>query len=336
MSIFLKEFPIRRGRRLRQNEVIRSLIKENDLLCSDLIAPIFICEGTEIIEEVPSLPGIYRYSLDQLLKYIEQLLKYDIKIVALFPNTPIEKKSSSCEEAWNPDNLVNKATRLIKSSYPELIVMLDVALDPYNSDGHDGLVVKNKILNDETLLALEKQAIVQSQSGADILGPSDMMDGRVAVIRKSLEKNGFKDVLIMSYAAKFASSYYGPFREAVGAKGLLNGDKKTYQIDSSNIEEAIREVSEDISEGADMVMVKPGMPYLDVISEVKRRFQFPTFAYQVSGEYAMIKGAIDNGWLAKDETILETLLCFKRAGCDGILTYFALEAGKLIKKTNIN
>ncbi len=332
MSTFLNEFPIRRGRRLRQNQVIRSLVKENVLSCNDLIAPIFIRDGTKIVEEIPSLPGINRYSLDRLLEYIELLLKFDIRTIALFPYTPIEKKSSSCEEAWNPDNLVNMATRLIKSTFPELIVMLDVALDPYNSDGHDGLLAENKILNDETLIALEKQAIVQAQAGADILGPSDMMDGRVAVIRKSLEKEGFKDVLIMSYAAKFASSYYGPFREAVGAEGLLIGDKKTYQIDSSNIEEAIREVREDISEGADMVMVKPGMPYLDVISEVKRRFQFPTFAYQVSGEYAMIKGAIDNGWLDNDKIILETLLCFKRAGCDGILTYFALEAGKLIKK----
>ena len=334
MSIFLNEYPVRRGRRLRQNWVIRSLVKENNLNCNDLIAPIFIREGTKIIEEIPSLPGVNRYSLDQLLEHIELLIKFDIRTVALFPYTPIQKKSSSCEEAWNPNNLVNKATRLIKSSYPELIIMLDVALDPYNSDGHDGLLVENKILNDETLIALEKQAIIQAESGADILGPSDMMDGRVGVIRKSLEKNRFKDVLIMSYAAKFASSYYGPFREAVGAKGLLNGDKKTYQIDPSNLEEAIREVREDISEGADMVMVKPGMPYLDVISEVKRRLQFPTFAYQVSGEYAMIKGAIDNGWLHKDKTILETLLCFKRAGCDGILTYFALEAGKLIKKDN--
>ena len=330
MSIFLNEFPLRRGRRLRQNEIIRALVRENHLRSTDLIAPIFIREGTNVVEAIPSLPGVNRYSLDRLLNYIETLYLSDIKTISLFPYTPKEKKTSNCEEAWNSDNLVNKATRLIKSTYPEIVVMLDVALDPYNSDGHDGLVVGNNILNDETLLALEKQALVQAESGADILGPSDMMDGRVLAIRKSLESKGFKDLLIMSYAAKFASAFYGPFREAVGAKGLLKGDKKTYQIDPPNLEEAIREVREDIFEGADMVMVKPGMPYLDVISEIKNRLGFPTFAYQVSGEYAMLKGAIDNKWLDKDKTIIETLLCFKRAGCDGILTYFALEAAKLI------
>ena len=330
MSIFLNEFPLRRGRRLRQNEIIRALVRENHLRSTDLIAPIFIREGTNVVEAIPSLPGVNRYSLDRLLNYIETLYLSDIKTISLFPYTPKENKTSTSEEAWNSDNLVNKATRLIKSAYPEVIVMLDVALDPYNSDGHDGLVVDNIILNDETLLALEKQALVQAESGADILGPSDMMDGRVLAIRKSLESKGFKDLLIMSYAAKFASAFYGPFREAVGAKGLLKGDKKTYQIDPPNLEEAIREVREDIFEGADMVMVKPGMPYLDVISEIKNRLGFPTFAYQVSGEYAMLKGAIDNKWLDKDKTIIETLLCFKRAGCDGILTYFALEAAKLI------
>ena len=212
--------------------------------------------------------------------------------------------------------------------------MLDVALDPYNSDGHDGLLVEGKIINDETLVALEKQALVQAEAGADILGPSDMMDGRIKAIRLALEKNGFNNTLIMSYAAKFASAFYGPFRDAVGAKGLLKGDKKTYQIDPSNREESLREVGEDILEGADMVMVKPGMPYLDIISEVKQKFNFPTFAYQVSGEYSMLRGAIENNWLENDKTIIESLTCFKRAGCEGILTYFAPEAAKILDENN--
>ena len=331
MSIFLNEYPVRRGRRLRQNWVIRSLVKENNLNCNDLIAPIFIREGTKIIEEIPSLPGVNRYSLDQLLEHIELLIKFDIRTVALFPYTPIQKKSSSCEEAWNPNNLVNVATRTIKKVAPNLGILLDVALDPYNSDGHDGLLKNSEILNDETLVALEKQAIVQAESGADILGPSDMMDGRVGVIRKALESNGFKDVLIMSYSAKFASSFYGPFRDAVGASGSLSGDKKTYQIDCANVNEAVREVAMDLSEGADMVMVKPGLPYLDLCRAIKEEFKVPTFAYQVSGEYTMIQSAHLNGFIDKDSIILETLLSFKRAGCDGVLTYFAPQLARLLK-----
>tara|TARA_B100000963_G_C22474892_1_gene601941 strand:+ start:64 stop:963 length:900 start_codon:yes stop_codon:yes gene_type:complete len=298
-----------------------------------LICPIFIREGNNIIEKTPSMPGVYRYSIDKLIPYVEKLIGYGILAVALFPLTPIQKKSSTCEEAWNPENLVNVATRQLKKNFPELIVMLDVALDPYNSDGHDGLLLDGKIANDETLLALDKQALVQAEAGADILGPSDMMDGRIKSIRTALEENQFEDTLIMSYAAKFASAFYGPFREAVGAQGLLKGDKKTYQIDPYNIEEAIREVREDINEGADMVMVKPGMPYLDIVSEVKRRFNFPTFAYQVSGEYAMLMSAIENNWLDKNRTIIESLSCFKRAGCDGILTYFALDAAMILDKS---
>ena len=278
------------------------------------------------------MPGVHRYSIDKLIPYVEKLVRYGILAVALFPLTPIQRKSSTCEEAWNPENLVNLATRQLKKNFPELIVMLDVALDPYNSDGHDGLLIDGKIVNDETLFALDKQALVQAEAGADILGPSDMMDGRIKSIRTALEENQFKDTLIMSYAAKFASAFYGPFRDAVGAQGLLKGDKKTYQIDPPNIEEAIREVTEDINEGADMVMVKPGMPYLDVVSEVKRRFNFPTFAYQVSGEYAMLMSAIENNWLDKNRTIIESLACFKRAGCDGILTYFALDAAMILDK----
>ena len=330
--MMLSSFPNRRGRRLRQNRGIRSLIRETSLKKSDLICPIFVREGQNIIEKIPAMPGVYRYSIDTLVPYVEKLISHGILAVALFPLTPSEKKSSNCEEAWNAENLVNKATRHLKQNYPELIIMLDVALDPYNSDGHDGLLVEGKIINDETLVALEKQALVQVEAGADILGPSDMMDGRIKTIRTALEEKGFLDTLIMSYAAKFASAYYGPFREAVGAHGLLKGDKKTYQIDPANMEEAIREVEEDVLEGADMVMVKPGMPYLDVISEVKRKFNFPTFAYQVSGEYSMIKGAIENNWLDNDKTIVESLTSFKRAGCDGILTYFALDAALILDK----
>jgi len=326
----LSSFPNRRGRRLRLNSGIRSLIRETSLSKSDLICPIFIREGKNIIEKIPSMPGVHRYSIDKLIPYVDKLISSGILAVALFPLTPPEKKSSSCEEAWNPENLVNIATRQLKQNFPELIVMLDVALDPYNSDGHDGLLLEGKIINDETLLALEKQALVQAKSGADILGPSDMMDGRIKTIRTALEESGFKDTLIMSYAAKFASAFYGPFREAVGAQDLLKGDKKTYQIDPPNMDEAIREVEEDINEGADMVMVKPGMPYLDIISEIKGKFNFPTFAYQVSGEYAMLKGAIENNWLDKNKTIIESLTCFKRAGCDGILTYFALDAALIL------
>ena len=332
--MILSNFPNRRGRRLRQNSGIRSLIRETSLSKSDLICPIFVREGENIIEKIPSMPGVYRYSIDKLIPYVEKLIGYGILAVALFPLTPPKKKSSNCEEAWNPENLVNIATRQLKKNFPELIVMLDVALDPYNSDGHDGLLLDGKIINDETLLALDKQALVQAESGADILGPSDMMDGRIKSIRSALEENLFKDTLIMSYAAKFASAFYGPFREAVGAQGLLKGDKKTYQIDPPNMEEAIREVAEDINEGADMVMVKPGMPYLDIVSEVKRKFNFPTFAYQVSGEYAMLMGAIENNWLDKNRTIIESLTCFKRAGCDGILTYFALDAAMILDKSS--
>ena len=332
--MILSSFPNRRGRRLRQNSRIRALIRETSLNKSDLICPIFVREGKNIVEKIPSMPGVYRYSIDTLTPYVERLISYGILTIALFPLTPSKKKSSSCEEAWNPENLVNIATRQLKQNFPELVIMLDVALDPYNSDGHDGLLVEGKIINDETLVALEKQALVQAEAGADILGPSDMMDGRIKAIRLALEKNGFKNTLIMSYAAKFASAFYGPFRDAVGAKGLLKGDKKTYQIDPSNREESLREVGEDILEGADMVMVKPGMPYLDIISQVKQKFNFPTFAYQVSGEYSMLRGAIENNWLENDKTIIESLTCFKRAGCEGILTYFAPEAAKILDENN--
>ncbi|MEM8752963.1 MAG: porphobilinogen synthase, partial [Pseudomonadota bacterium] len=245
--------------------------------------------------------------------------------VALFPNTPKDLLSETCEEAWNPENLVNRATRAIKAAVPEIGVMLDVALDPYSVHGHDGLLRGEEIANDETLLALEKQALAQAEAGADVLGPSDMMDGRVGVIRQALESHDFPNVAIMAYAAKYASAYYGPFRDAVGASGQLKGDKKTYQMDWGNGDEALREVATDLAEGADMVMVKPGMPYLDVCRRVKERFGAPTFAYQVSGEYSMIAGACERGWLDRSKVVAETLGAFKRAGCDGVLTYFAYE-----------
>ena len=327
-------YPLKRSRRLRQSKWIRDMVSENFLKTSDLIWPIFICEGSNKKEPIASLPGVFRYSVDLMPSLATQAITLGIRCLALFPNTPQKLKTLECEEAWNPENLVNKATRKIKNEVPEIGILLDVALDPYNAAGHDGLVRGTEVLNDETLIALEKQALVQSESGADILGPSDMMDGRIGFIRQSLEKNGFTNKLIMSYSAKFASSFYGPFREAVGAKGDLIGDKKTYQIDQANLNEAIREVSMDLSEGADMVMVKPGLPYLDVCRSVKTKFGVPTFAYQVSGEYAMIESAGRNGFIETDSVILETLTSFKRAGCDGVLTYFAPRLAELLQNND--
>lgn len=323
-------FPIKRSRRLRQSDWIRGLVAENTLSVNDLIWPIFVCEGTHQKQPIKSLPGIYRYSVDQIITLADSAVSLGIPCIAIFPSTPQELKTDDCAEAWNPENLVNKATRLIKKTFPNLGIILDVALDPYNSKGHDGFVKDGKILNDETLFALQKQAVVQANSGADILGPSDMMDGRVGKIREALEAEGFNNTMIMSYSAKYASSFYGPFREAVGAEKNLTGDKKTYQMDSRNLSEAIREVAIDLREGADMVMVKPGLPYLDVCRKIKDKFQVPTFAYQVSGEYAMLESAILNGFIEGDSSIIETLLSFKRAGCDGILTYYAPKIAKLL------
>jgi porphobilinogen synthase len=306
------------------------MVAENKILVSDIIWPIFICDGFNKKEPISSLPGLFRYSVDKVVEIAKKAEGLGINCLALFPHTPKELKTQDCAEAWNPDNLVNKATRAIKRVTPNLGIILDVALDPYNSDGHDGLVKGAEILNDETLIALEKQSLVQASSGADILGPSDMMDGRVGTIRRALESNGFKDTLIMSYSAKFASSFYGPSRDAVGAAGALTGNKKTYQIDSANLHEAMRDVALDISEGADMVMVKPGMPYLDVCRNIKDQFRIPTFAYQVSGEYTMIESAHLNGFIDGDAIILETLMSFKRAGCDGVLTYFAPRLANLL------
>jgi porphobilinogen synthase len=332
MSIITAPYPIRRSRRLRRTGWIRDIVSENQISISDLIWPIFICDGANTKEPISSLPGLYRYSVDEAAEIAKEAVDLGINCLALFPHTPAALKNSSCSEAWNPNNLVNKATRAIKKVTSNLGIILDVALDPYNSDGHDGLLSGSEILNDETLRALENQALVQAASGADILGPSDMMDGRIGVIRAALESKGFKDTLIMSYSAKFASSFYGPFRDAVGATGTLTGDKKTYQIDCANSNEAIREVAADISEGADMVMVKPGMPYLDICRAIKDRFKVPTFAYQVSGEYAMIESAHLNGFIDGDKILLESLMSFKRAGCDGVLTYFAPRLSRLLAR----
>ncbi len=277
------------------------------------------------------MPGVDRLSIDLMVEAVGEAAALGIPAVAIFPNTEQSLKTPDAKEAVNPDNLVCRAVRAIKAAYPEMGVVCDVALDPYNSDGHDGLVKDDIILNDETVEILCQQALVQAAAGCDIIAPSDMMDGRIGVIRKALDDKGFQSVRIMSYAAKYASAFYGPFRDAVGSGGVLKGDKKTYQMDPANTDEAIRETALDISEGADMVMVKPGMPYLDIVSRIKQTFGVPTFAYQVSGEYAMLKAAINNGWLDNDRVILESLMAFKRAGADGILTYLAPEAAKLLK-----
>ena len=323
-------FPMSRSRRLRRTPWMRTLVQETRLTVDDLIWPLFVRDGENVKEPVASLPGVDRLSIDNAVKAAEWAATVGIPVIALFPYTDASKKTTDAAEAWNPDNLVNRATRAIKAAVPDIGVMLDVALDPYNSDGHDGIVRDGIILNDETLMALEKQALSHAEAGADILGPSDMMDGRVGVIRRALESHDFSDVVIMSYSAKYASAFYGPFRDAVGATGALQGDKKTYQIDYHNSDEAIRDVAKDIEEGADMVMVKPGMPYLDICRRVKDEFGVPTFAYQVSGEYAMICAAGQNGWIDQDKAMMESLSAFKRAGCDGVLTYFADRVAEIL------
>lgn len=325
-------YPLTRGRRLRRTGWIRDMVQESRLSAADLIWPIFVRDGEGVEEPIPSMPGVAQLSVDLAVEAARRAAALGIPCIALFPYTDAALKTPGAEEAWNPANLVNTATRAIKAAVPEVGVMLDVALDPYNSDGHDGIVRDGVILNDETLEALEKQSLAQAEAGADILGPSDMMDGRIGVIRAALEREGFKDTAIMSYAAKYASAFYGPFRDAVGASGALKGDKKTYQLDPRNSDEALREVARDLAEGADMVMVKPGMPYLDICSRVSRELAAPTFAYQVSGEYAMIAGAAANGWIDGDKAMVESLLAFKRAGCAGILTYFAPQVAALLPK----
>ncbi len=324
-------FPFARPRRLRQSAWIRDLVQETGVTAKDLIWPIFVTDGVDRGEPVESMPGVERLTVDRAVEAATEAAELGIPCIALFPYTAAADKTPGAEEAWNPDNLVNTATRAIKTHVPQIGVMLDVALDPYNSDGHDGVVRDGVILNDETLLALEKEALGHAEAGADILGPSDMMDGRIGVIRQALEGHEFQNVMIMSYAAKYASAFYGPFRDAVGATGALKGDKKTYQMDPANSDEALKEVAIDIAEGADMVMVKPGLPYLDVCRRVKDAFGVPTFAYQVSGEYAMIRAAALNGWLDGEKAMLESLAAFKRAGCDGVLTYFARDVARILK-----
>ena len=318
-----------RFRRLRRTPALRDLVQETRLSPRDLIWPLFVTDVAGADVEVPSMPGVRRLTVEGAVRAAEMAVALGIPCLCLFPYTDPALKTDDCAEAWNPDNLTNRAIRAIKARVPEVAVMTDVALDPYNAQGHDGLVRDGVILNDETVEALARMALAQADSGADILGPSDMMDGRIGAIRQVLELAGHKDVAILSYAAKYASAFYGPFRDAVGATSALKGDKKTYQMNPANRAEALRLVARDLDEGADMVMVKPGMPYLDVCREVKDTFGAPTFAYQVSGEYAMLKGAVLNGWV-KEDVILESLLGFRRAGCDGVLTYFAPEAARMM------
>lgn len=330
MTITPAPFPMARPRRLRQSVPLRRLVSETHLSTNDLIWPVFVRDGYDVIEPVASMPGVLRRSVDKIAEAAKEAQDLGIPAICLFPYTDISLKTKDCSESWNPDNLTNRAIRAIKEVAPDIAVMTDVALDPYNIDGHDGFVVDGQIVNDETVEALVKMALAQADAGADIIGPSDMMDGRIGAMRHALETAGHKNVTIMSYSAKYASGFYGPFRDAVGASGALKGDKKTYQMDPANSNEALRMIKRDLDEGADMVMVKPGMPYLDICSSVKRNFGVPTFAYQVSGEYAMIQAAAQNGWLDRQAVMMESLMAFKRAGCDGILTYFAPEVAKIL------
>ncbi len=322
-------FPATRLRRLRRTASLRAMVTEVSLTPANLIWPVFVTEVEGAEGEIASMPGVERLTLDGVRRAAERAARLNIPAICIFPHSDQALRTEACERAWDPENIGNRAIRAVKETVPELAVMTDIALDPYNANGHDGLVVDGEILNDETVEALVKMALAQAEAGADILGPSDMMDGRIAALRGALEDAGHKDVAILSYAAKFASAFYGPFRDAVGASGRLVGDKKTYQVNPANRAEALRCVARDLSEGADMVMVKPGMPYLDICREVKDRFDAPTFAYQVSGEYAMLEGAIRNGWLSRD-VMLESLLSFRRAGCDGVLSYFAPAVAEIL------
>lgn len=324
-------YPAARFRRLRRTDALRRLAQETLLGVGDLIWPLFVQDGEGVEDPVPSMPGVARMSIDRVVMAAERAAGLGIPALCLFPYTDPGLRTEGCEEAWNPENLANRAIRAIKRAVPGIAVMTDVALDPYNANGHDGLVVDGVILNDETVEALVRMSLAQAEAGADILGPSDMMDGRIGAMRAALEMAGHKNVAILSYAAKYASAFYGPFRDAVGASGRLVGDKKTYQMNPANSDEALRLVERDLREGADMVMVKPGMPYLDICRRVKDTFGAPTYAYQVSGEYAMIRGAAERGWIDGERAMMESLMAFKRAGCDGILTYFAPEAARILR-----
>ena len=321
-------FPSARLRRTRQSPAIRALVRQNTLSVDDLIWPVFVRAGTDIEDPIPSMPGVLRRSVDRIAHVAKEAADLGIPAICIFPYTALDARTEDCAEAWNPNNLSNQAIRAIKDAAPDIAVMTDVALDPYNINGHDGFVVDGQIVNDQTVDALVKMALAQADAGADIIGPSDMMDGRIGAIRSALESAGHTNVMILSYAAKYASSFYGPFRDAVGASAALSGDKKTYQMDPANSDEALRLIERDLQEGADMVMVKPGMPYLDICRRVKDSFGVPTFAYQVSGEYAMLKAAAANGWLDGEKVMIESLVAFKRAGCDGVLTYFAPEIAR--------
>ncbi|MEQ9556094.1 MAG: porphobilinogen synthase [Rhodospirillales bacterium] len=325
-------FPRKRMRRNRREPWIRRLVAEHTLSTDDLIWPVFVVEGTNKREAIPSMPGVERLSVDLLAGAVTEARELGIPAVALFPYTDDTLKTPDAKEAYNPDNLVCRAVRAAKAAVPDVGVICDVALDPFNSDGHDGLVKDGIILNDETVEVLVQQSLVQAEAGCDIIAPSDMMDGRVAAIRDALDDAGRQDVSVLAYAAKYASGFYGPFRDAVGSKGALKGDKATYQMNPANIDEAMWEVTLDVEEGADMVMVKPGLPYLDVVRMVKEEFRMPTFVYNVSGEYAMLRGAGDAGWLDYDKVLLETMMAFKRAGADAVLTYAALDVARLINE----
>ncbi|MFW2544014.1 porphobilinogen synthase [Primorskyibacter sp. 2E107] len=331
MKPTIAAFPATRLRRLRRTPAIRALVQETTLSPADFIWPVFVRDGEGIVEPIHSMPGVNRLSVDKVVEAAKEAHALGIPAICLFPYTDPSLKTEDCAEAWNPENLSNQATRAIKAAVPDMAVMTDVALDPYNINGHDGFVEDGEIVNDRTVEALVKQALSQADAGADIIGPSDMMDGRIGALRGALESAGHQNVMLLSYAAKYASAFYGPFRDAVGASGALQGDKKTYQQDPGNSDEAMRLIHRDLSEGADMIMVKPGMPYLDICRRAKDMFGAPTFAYQVSGEYAMLAGAGERGWLDGERVMMESLMAFKRAGCDGVLTYFAPAAARVLQ-----
>ncbi len=330
MNPTVATFPAARLRRTRQSGAIRALVRENSLSPDDFIWPVFVRDGEGVEEPVPSMPGVVRRSVDLIGDAAREAAALGIPAICIFPYIDQSLKTTDCAGAWDPENLSNRATRAIKDAAPDMVVMTDVALDPYNINGHDGFVVDGEIINDSTVEALVKMTVAQADAGADIIGPSDMMDGRIGAMRTALEAAGHQNVMILSYAAKYASAFYGPFRDAVGASGALTGDKNTYQMDPANSDEALRLVQRDLAEGADMVMIKPGMPYLDICRRVKDTFGAPTFAYQVSGEYAMIQAAAQNGWIDGEKVMMESLMAFKRAGCDGVLSYFAPEAARLL------
>ncbi len=324
-------FPATRLRRTRATPAIRNLVRQNTLSVDDFIWPVFVRSGEGIEEPISSMPGVFRRSVDKVVEAAREAADLGIPAICLFPYTGLEERTEDCAGAWDPNNHANRAIRAIKAAVPEIAVMTDVALDTYNINGHDGFVEDGEIVNDRTVEALVKMTLAQADAGADIIGPSDMMDGRIGAMRAALEGAGHQKVMILSYAAKYASAFYGPFRDAVGASGALTGDKKTYQMDPGNSDEAMRLIERDLAEGADMIMVKPGLPYLDICRRARDTFGAPTFAYQVSGEYAMIKAAAQNGWIDEDRVMLEGLMAFKRAGCDGILTYFAPAAARLLQ-----